>query len=125
MRALAPDRQLNRFFELWTLKESYIKARGMGLSIPLNQFSFGLEEAHSVAVSFDPLLQDAPQRWHFWQFDIGPAHLAAACAQVGSRAPFMCARRLIPCVSEKPLYVGIRRNSANLSELAELITKRR
>jgi len=123
--SLAPHERRRRFFELWTLKESYIKARGMGLSIPLNQFSFGLEEAHSVAVSFDPLLQDAPQRWHFWQFDIGPAHLAAACAQVGSRAPFMCARRLIPCVSEKPLYVGIRRNSANLSELAELITKRR
>ncbi len=31
--------QRNAFFELWTLKESYIKQIGMGLSINLNDFS--------------------------------------------------------------------------------------
>ncbi|MGI5977830.1 MAG: 4'-phosphopantetheinyl transferase family protein, partial [Candidatus Limivicinus sp.] len=33
-----PDRQY-AFTELWSLKESYIKARGMGLKIPLSGFS--------------------------------------------------------------------------------------
>lgn len=37
---LTLDPQLIRFYELWTLKESYIKAVGKGLSIPLNSFSF-------------------------------------------------------------------------------------
>ncbi|OCL27882.1 hypothetical protein U472_04335 [Orenia metallireducens] len=36
---MTKNNQLSYFYNLWTLKESYIKAVGMGLSIPLNQFT--------------------------------------------------------------------------------------
>ena len=56
-----------RFFEYWTLKESYIKARGMGLSLPLNQFSFHLSDNKPIRISFNPQLEDNPNQWQFWK----------------------------------------------------------
>ena len=40
LRALPSSEQPSRFFDYWTLKESYIKAHGLGLAIPLDSFSF-------------------------------------------------------------------------------------
>jgi len=57
-----------RFFECWTLKESYIKARGPGLSIPLDRFRFRFEGENRVDFLVSPRLDDEPSRWRFWQF---------------------------------------------------------
>lgn len=63
-----PERQRQmRFFEYWTLKESYMKARGMGLSLPLAKFSFELPPAvpDSPRIHFDDDFVDDPDAWHF------------------------------------------------------------
>ncbi|WP_167689912.1 4'-phosphopantetheinyl transferase family protein [Paenibacillus athensensis] len=47
----AADGWTERFFDIWTLKESYIKAVGQGLSIPLTSFSFRLAGPEPISVS--------------------------------------------------------------------------
>jgi 4'-phosphopantetheinyl transferase len=64
---LPPDQQKQRFFDYWTLKESYIKARGMGLAISLAKFSFLFESDHLNGFSTHPDLKDDATNWQFWR----------------------------------------------------------
>lgn len=81
LQALPPRLQSYRFFEYWTFKEAYIKARGMGLSLPLDQFSFHYPDDRSVSLIIQPELADEPARWQFWQFQPTADHLVAVCAE--------------------------------------------
>jgi 4'-phosphopantetheinyl transferase len=84
LHALPPELQQRRFFELWTLKESYVKARGLGLHIPLDRFQFALDREHGVAIEFHPDLCDSPACWRLWQLRPGSDHIVSICA---GRAP--------------------------------------
>jgi 4'-phosphopantetheinyl transferase len=102
LTATPPRRQQYRFFEYWTFKESYIKARGMGLSLPLDKFSFHYPDDRAVKIAIDPELADEPNRWQFWQFRPRPEYLMAICAErVGAQSPSLIVRQAIPMLSEK------------------------
>jgi 4'-phosphopantetheinyl transferase len=97
LRALPEDRRRARFFAYWTLKEAYIKARGMGLAIPLDQFSFLLDEPPPIRVAFDPRLGDDAAAWQFEQIAISPRHAAAVAVRRGAGPELrVSARRTVP-----------------------------
>ncbi len=108
------DRQQERFFEYWTFKESYIKARGEGLSIPLDAFDFCYPAQDEVRMSTRPGLFDDAQRWCFWQFRPTAHHLLALCAERHDcGAPTLSIRKMIPTVMDQPLAAHCVRSSKN------------
>ncbi len=68
LKALKPELRQAQFFRFWTLKESYVKARGMGLQIPLDQFSFHIEKDLQVKISFDPRMKENETNWQMKLF---------------------------------------------------------
>jgi 4'-phosphopantetheinyl transferase len=102
LRALPPPRQRERFFRYWTLKESYIKARGLGLALPLEQFSFLLDEGPAIGIAFDPALGDDETRWRFGQFYASPSHLVAVGVDTGSEPLVLTAASYVPLRGFEP-----------------------
>jgi 4'-phosphopantetheinyl transferase len=67
LRNLASDAQNSAFLELWTLKEAYLKARGLGLSAGLSRVAFRVKQdaGYQISAGFDPELADDPAQWQF------------------------------------------------------------
>ena len=109
---LPAERRQERFFEYWTFKESYIKARGMGLSLPLDGFSFDFPRPDSVRIAIDPSLQDRAERWDFWQCRPTPEHMMALCVERAAAAPpVVSMRRYVPLAGDTPVTAAFARTS--------------
>ena len=71
LRGLAEPMRRRRFYDLWTLKEAYIKASGRGLSIPLRDFSIGFVAPAALSIAFADGVDDAARRWRLWSLWAG------------------------------------------------------
>jgi 4'-phosphopantetheinyl transferase len=96
LRTLPAARHSERFFSYWTLKESYIKARGLGLALPLDQFSFLLDDGADIGIAFDPRLGDDAQRWRFALLRAGSRHFVAVGVDTGGQALSLRATQFVP-----------------------------
>ncbi len=89
LRALPAARQAQAFFDCWTRKEAFVKARGEGLSLPLDQFDVSLapsEPARLLRTQWDPA---EAVRWSLCALHPGPGY-AAALAVEGRRWRLRC-----------------------------------
>ena len=65
LRSVPPSDLVDRFFDYWTLKEAYLKARGVGLNFPLNQLSILISSGQQIGIRLMPGMADDSRRWHF------------------------------------------------------------
>lgn len=113
LHTLPANMQHDRFFQYWTLKEAYIKARGMGLSIPLNQFSFHLPHDVHPGILFHSLPDDHASRWRFWQVRVSSEYLMAICVErVEHVIQQLKIRKLVPLAAEEVFACTLLRESA-------------
>ena len=103
--ALPQSRRSWAFLACWTRKEAYVKAKGGGLSIPLEKFDVSLESggpARLVNVHFDP---GESARWSLAELTPGPGSVGALCVE--GTEPHLCcwqwSHRSGPAVAVKRL----------------------
>lgn len=79
IEAHGEDGWQRRFLIYWTLKEAYLKARGLGISVPLSEITFDLNRDHAL-VRFDGSLEGTDTRWCLRFLQPTPDHLLAIAA---------------------------------------------
>jgi 4'-phosphopantetheinyl transferase len=110
LRSVAPESFDEAFFTYWTLKESYIKALGTGLSTALDSFSLELRNAKSIGFTPSPQNADAYAP-HFWLITPRPSHLCAVCLRLCPQALSLNAWNVVPLVSTTALNLTVIRRS--------------
>jgi 4'-phosphopantetheinyl transferase len=83
LRAKPQADQRDFFFKLWTLKESFIKAEGKGLSIPLNSFEFDIDNLGNVY--FADLSGARSRTYTFRHYETQPGYNCALCSESGNQ----------------------------------------
>lgn len=105
MDSLPEDGRARRFFQLWTLKEAWLKATGTGLVVRLDRLSFlGL----GPRLRFD--LADARNtEWSFTQFALDETHWLALACRLPDATPGLRLRELHGAGSVRDLPLPVDR----------------
>jgi 4'-phosphopantetheinyl transferase len=84
LRALPAMLQPSAFLACWTRKEAYLKARGDGLTVPLNEFEVSVEPNEPprlLKIRNDP---EEAARWTLWHIEPARGYVASVAAESGT-----------------------------------------
>jgi 4'-phosphopantetheinyl transferase len=81
LRSLPTEARHQAFFRCWTHKEAYIKARGEGLSLPLDQFDLSLTSGGPDAVLGTQRDPPETSRWCFQDLSPAAGYVAALAVE--------------------------------------------
>ncbi len=81
LAALLPEERYSGFFRCWTRREAYIKAQGVGLSLPLDQFDVSLRSGDSNALLATRPDEKEAARWSLREVPAGAGYVAALCVR--------------------------------------------
>jgi len=101
LEAVPPARRQRAFFELWTLKEAFVKACGRGLSMPLNHFAIKFGGVTAPTVCFTAPGYGDPARWRFARLELAETYQAAVALCSEGRGPLTIRlRETLPLVRD-------------------------
>ena len=105
---LPTPRRNTRFFEIWTLKEAYMKARGLGLNMALDEISFATAGGSGDHRKTCFTLTHDNNSWHFWLLTPDDVHKAAVCVEKKTaRPPGLLCKKKIPLRAEEDFALPI------------------
>ena len=109
LSSLPADERAARFADLWTLKESYLKCKGTGLSAALDEAEFDLAVSGRIGAA---LKTGGAMRWSFWQVAVAPGQATSVCALDASPHAAVRLWRTIPLLRSRPAPCHILRTTS-------------
>ncbi|MDP3372312.1 MAG: 4'-phosphopantetheinyl transferase superfamily protein [Candidatus Paracaedibacteraceae bacterium] len=104
LESMSGSDQKEFFYKYWTLKESYLKARGDGLTMPLNLCSFALSTCSKIKCKFFDQAVDCHSNWNFLQFSLVKNYISSICLKRNQNySPRIRVRHCVPLINNKEL----------------------
>ncbi len=70
------------FFTRWTLREAFVKAKGIGISYPTRKLNFDIVDDDTIRVHCDAELEEDDNQWQFKLLRPTAQHIAATALRV-------------------------------------------